>query len=395
MGANDSFVKLRKDLWHPLWTLTLPATPYAEAQSKHTFKKLREWRKLHETNWDTPPMLSQPFSDAEIKELEEKLEDRGGSKKESAHKIIHRNKRKMRVKAVLDQRANSVADLAAVLIEQDDMGAKMAEKKEKTAKSSRDFQANLMLELAQEAENGGIAKIEARKEQLEELKAKADRIGETGSDMSKSQMRREIQALAARKVKMQYSVEAVAKARKDLLASRSQPALEGGSPAPAPAKSTEITSADLHPLLPAFPIPRGDPPKRGPIRARIRQANAPIFSTEGVTIKWSNTLDAEYAEQWPDTVMHEPMGLVRHRAPRADEEAVNDVATLRGRNMKVREGWYAKKVKAMEAEMEGRERLERAGEGVLEAVRRAMEARKREYRMEKWGREDLPDTAQA
>jgi len=404
VGANSSFVNLRKDLWHPLWTLTLPASTHAEAQRKHTFKKLREWRKLHETNWESPPLLSQPFTEAEIKEIEEKLEDRGGSKKESAHKIIQRKKRKMRVREVLNQRANSVADLAAVLIEQDDMGAKMTERKEKTAKGSREFQANLMLELAREAESDGVKKIEARIEELEELKAKADRIGETGSDMTKSQMRREIQALRARKNKMQWSARMVADVRKNLIASRSQPPPEGSevsastSTDPTPATAThadptKITDADLHPLLPAFPTPRGDPPKRGPIRAKIRLANAPIFSTEGVTIKWSNTLDAEYAEQWPDTIQHEPMGLVRHRAPRADEEAVNDVATLRGTNLRVKEGWMAWK-RAQKAEgSEEREALEKAGESVLEAVRRAVEVRKREYRMQKWGREEVPVVA--
>lgn len=357
-------------------------------------------------HWESPPLLSEPYTQAEIEELEKAREDKTGSKKESIHKVIQRKKRKMRVKAVLDQRANSVADLAAVLIEQDDMGAKMNERKEKSAKSARDFQANLMLELAREAENGGVEKIMTRIEELEELKAKADRLGETGSDMSKSQMRREIHTLAARKVKMQFSVEAVAKARATLIGSRSQPPPEGSEvssststdPTPAPsthADPTKITDADLHPLLPAFPIPRGDPPKRGPIRAKIRLENAPIFSTEGVTIKWSNTLDAEFAEQWPDTIQHEPMGLARHRAPKAEDEAILDVATLRGKNMKVKENWWVRRAAAMAEGQESKEALEKAGDSVVEAVRKAVEKRKRDYRLEKWGREDVPAAAAA
>jgi len=46
-----------------------------------------------------------------------------------------------------------------------------------------------------------------------------------------------------------------------------------------------------------------------------RQANAEVYtargSVEGVRIRWANVLDAEYAETWPEQVIHD--GLEKHR----------------------------------------------------------------------------------
>jgi hypothetical protein len=38
-------------------------------------------------------------------------------------------------------------------------------------------------------------------------------------------------------------------------------------------------------------------------------------ATKPVEIKWSNILDAEYAESWPKTVVHDGMPISRHTAP--------------------------------------------------------------------------------
>lgn len=46
-----------------------------------------------------------------------------------------------------------------------------------------------------------------------------------------------------------------------------------------------------------------------------RQASAEVYtargSVEGVRIRWANILDAEYAETWPEQVVHD--GLEKHR----------------------------------------------------------------------------------
>jgi hypothetical protein len=92
--------------------------------------------------------------------------------------------------------------------------------------------------------------------------------------------------------------------------------------------SPEQLDARLRESLPEFPAPRSIP-KRGPLRARIERENAPVFSTEGIVIKWANHLDAEFAESWPETVDHQPMGFARNRAPNADQEPIMDVETSR------------------------------------------------------------------
>lgn len=49
----------------------------------------------------------------------------------------------------------------------------------------------------------------------------------------------------------------------------------------------------------------------------IRRGPPPVFSSQGVEIKWANPLDAEHALEWPADVVHAPMGYARHTAPPA------------------------------------------------------------------------------
>jgi len=51
--------------------------------------------------------------------------------------------------------------------------------------------------------------------------------------------------------------------------------------------------------------------KRGLGRQATAEALTVKGSVEGVRIRWSNILDAEYAETWPKEVVHD--GLERHR----------------------------------------------------------------------------------
>ena len=43
------------------------------------------------------------------------------------------------------------------------------------------------------------------------------------------------------------------------------------------------------------------------------------FTTEGIEIRWNNGLDAEYAEEWPENVVHGPMGYSRNVTPLVDD----------------------------------------------------------------------------
>jgi len=172
-----------------------------------------------------------------------------------------------------------------------------------------------MLDLAKEAEQGGLDAINARLTELKEAKAKADRLGEP-MEISKTQMRRELMELYARKNKMRWSVRMVKTTTEEVIKTN-------GSLSPAEQE------ARVREALPSFPTPNVSVPKRGSLRARVERANAPVFSTEGIVIKWANQLDAEYAESWPETVNHMAMGLARHRAPAAEQEAILDVGEFR------------------------------------------------------------------
>ncbi|KAF1983201.1 hypothetical protein K402DRAFT_456815 [Aulographum hederae CBS 113979] len=86
VGKKSKPSKLRKDLWKPLLTVTFP-TPY---QGLIAFRQLQEYRRMHEFCWRTQRTLSS-FDD-------------------------QKNPRSARTKWLMDQKANSVADLAAVLL---------------------------------------------------------------------------------------------------------------------------------------------------------------------------------------------------------------------------------------------------------------------------------------
>lgn len=326
-------------------------------------------------------MLALNHSKQEIERMQQALDQRGGSKKENVYDVIRHKKKKMRVAAVLDQRANSVADLAAVLAAQEALGAETQKNKDEEAKGRRDFQVQTMLDLAKEAEEGGLAAIEARMTELNEAKAKADRLGEP-MEISKTQMRRELQELHARKNKMSWSAKAVTNATQKVKET-------DGNLSPAQQE------ARVRNVLPDFPIPRTSIPKRGALRARLDRANAPVFSTEGIVIKWANQLDAEYAESWPETINHKAMGLARHRAPSVEQEAVLDVAEFRNNRTQAYEAKSGKIIASEQTEQSPEERSQKNGLNkvrgeILSAVKEAVAARaKKELAATRQGRSVL------
>jgi small-conductance mechanosensitive channel len=297
-------------------------------------------------------MLSMNYSKPEIERMQDALDQRGGSKKENVYDVIKHKKKKMRVAMVLDQRANSVADLAAVLAAQEALGAETQKSKDEEAKGRHDFQVQMMLDLAKEAENGALEEIRARRKELTEIEEKAERLGEP-AEMSKTQIRRERTEMSLRERKMAFSTRHVNEATQKVKQT-------SGNLAP------EQLEARVRELLPGFPTPKTttSAPKRGSLRARIDRANTPVFSTEGIVVKWANQLDAEWAEAWPETVAHQAMGLTRHRAPNADQEAVLDVASFRSKQIKAyeaRQGIVGSEEAGADAGLSHEERSQKTG----------------------------------
>ncbi|GAM88963.1 hypothetical protein ANO11243_069970 [Dothideomycetidae sp. 11243] len=108
---------LRKDHWKPFFVVKF-GLPH---QGLNAFKKLREWRKLHELSWDPKDVPKLEFTDAQKRTRAKKKEERqllGGVRAGGARSRL--TEWKMRRKMmVMNQKANSVADLAAVLVEQE------------------------------------------------------------------------------------------------------------------------------------------------------------------------------------------------------------------------------------------------------------------------------------
>lgn len=206
LGANHKDARIRKDLWKPLFTLTLPQA----SQGLHCYHQLREYRHLHEVHWQPSPLLARPYSEEEVEEVQKELDERGGSKKETVWDIITRRKKKLRVKAVQDQKANSVADLAAVLLEQEEMGIQVKRVKGEEEERRRLDEVAFMLALAGEAERDGVKRIEGEVERLEEVLAGAVEGEEV---LSRKRVRSEMHALKVKKVKMQFAAQAVQEAR--------------------------------------------------------------------------------------------------------------------------------------------------------------------------------------
>ncbi|KAK5681783.1 hypothetical protein LTS10_006316 [Elasticomyces elasticus] len=208
LGANHTPPKLRKDVWKPLWTLALPSSePHARVQGLHAFKKLREYRKLHELNWKPSPLLSKPYSAADIEHERKKLDERGGSKKENVYDVIARRKWNLRVKEIMDQKATSIADLAAVLSEQDEMGQKTAAKRKDEMAIDRKAEVKEILALSEAAEKGELKELEA---QLDDMRLRLESSEPDAEGKSKGMLRREFNNLFGKRARMQFAANAVA-----------------------------------------------------------------------------------------------------------------------------------------------------------------------------------------
>ncbi|WYZ40088.1 hypothetical protein EsH8_IV_000429 [Colletotrichum jinshuiense] len=94
-GKKTKPAKLRRDYWEPMALIQLPAGAGAAGQS--VFQKLREFRRLHELCWDDS-LLYTSVADSTTGALKKRV----------------RNRHERGI-ALNDQRANSIADMAAVL----------------------------------------------------------------------------------------------------------------------------------------------------------------------------------------------------------------------------------------------------------------------------------------
>ncbi|KAI4715382.1 hypothetical protein E4T48_08429 [Aureobasidium sp. EXF-10727] len=280
---------LRKDLWRPLLTATFPSP----SQGLAAFRKLRELRMLHEHNWEHP--------DANARKMPDK---------------------NLRAQIIMDQKANSIADLAWVLHGQAEMGVKMSQKREENQNRIREE----LLALAKESEEGGMPLLE---QTIRDQEATINQMKQTqqegGADApSRKQIGESMVALKQmrlRYAKMQAATQAIESAQDKAATQAEAQAARGSAP--------DQISMEIEPPT----IFTNPPPELSPIsKGRNPAVQAPLYTVEGVVIRWTNPLDAEFAAEWPAGVQHEFAGLARHTAAPVDQEPATFVEDLIQRN---------------------------------------------------------------
>lgn len=333
---------LRKDIWRPLLSVSFPSPP----QGLAAFRKLREYRVLHETKWNSN-LASNPERDESD---DHRLRNALPSKKE-------------RGRIIMDQKANSIADLAHVLREQESLGQEKERKdREKRERDDRRIRDELIA-LAEEERNGGlpvldqaIAAQESTLAALQAQKAAAGPDAPTRRILHQNTIA--LKALRIKKEKMLAAKSAIDDAK--------AAAVKQGAASGADTIELSITP----PLIFHHPDPaaRGTLPKRGNLRKAAAEKTTPVYSTAGITIRWTNPLDADFAPLWPEAVVHEAAGLVRHTAPAPDSRAVYDLGERPWRGS---DAYAAAKAKAEEDYRVEQARL--AEERRLEEERKARE----------------------
>ncbi|KAI9823631.1 MAG: hypothetical protein M1832_002412 [Thelocarpon impressellum] len=144
LGKKTVPASLRKDLWQPMASISFPKPP----QGLKAYTKLREYRRLHE--------LSYPVEDFQSET--------------NPHAVMPKKKRGRKL---MDQKANSVADIAAVLKQQEEEGREAIE------------------ELAKARDALKMAHEQASKTQLAKQKRERDaRLGAVEDTMANADRRR-------------------------------------------------------------------------------------------------------------------------------------------------------------------------------------------------------------
>ncbi|EME86155.1 uncharacterized protein MYCFIDRAFT_88290 [Pseudocercospora fijiensis CIRAD86] len=377
VGANNNPPKLRKDIWRPLWMVSLPNSRDGKRLGLQVFRQLREYRVLHETNWEIPEEMKRPYTEKEIERMRYKLDNRGGSKKETVYDIIKRKKWKMRVRMVMDQKANSIADLAAILLRQEDKGVAISGKRELALDQQKKEDQDTIISLA-ERNATEANELKAKIPAMEAVVAEAGQEAQNKDKKSKERRsafqkalhtRRDVEKIQLQIRRMEWSAAQVADAkaraafeqqeqqeqqeqRRRRAAESPQTAKPGTAEEGAHAENSSLTEQtpvkeiDYRQYLPDFPaeldpiaaakagLPIGKhsalQPENRTQKMLVKLFRQHIFTIQDITVKWANTLDAEFAERWPDGVKHDRIGFVRHIAPKPDDEPVDDVRQLRG-----------------------------------------------------------------
>ena len=207
---------LRKDLWRPLATVTFPSGQ----QGLTAYRELREYRKRHEHEW--------------------------------TYEDLKARTRKAAGRRLQNQKANTVADLAAVLQRQDKIASFHREVEERETQQ---------IEKATLSANARIAELKSSMIPLRQKMLDGDQ-----------KATEEYKAAKAEKLRLRRALS---------------------KPMP-------------HLALKHRYHPANDPSPEKPASSR-RKYHFPRISMQGLRIKWANMADAEFARTWPSSVTHEAL----------------------------------------------------------------------------------------
>jgi hypothetical protein len=317
IGRHSKPPALRPDEWIPHCVLTFPTAE----QGHNAYRKLREFRKLHELSWDktNPEWKTAPI--------------------------------KVRMKNIMDQRANTSADIAEVLRIQELHGEQMqAAVDERQAKVTEfmdkkwadiDALANAAKAKAKETDN-----VKWLEHQIRSLTLKANmKHNQNEADQKRLTKARIIQEIRLRKLQYAQRKTDQLKTVQEELTRRAAPAEEWG----AEGKLDELKE-QASALKESLAIPDGKIKDRADKRnllarheseitalegafaaqAQLEARDNPIalsvlptalkkilptpYTLDGLSIRWADIQDALYAAgQWPEPIEHEVLEVNKAR----------------------------------------------------------------------------------
>ena len=330
------------------------------SQGLAAYRMLREWRKLHELSWDPSDIGEREFfyfaDKRDDDARREKLKELGGPAVEGPRKGGPRGKERIfaiqrglsrvthqkaeRRKIIQNQKANSVADLAAVLLEQD----RMRERSEADQKENdRLYKEKLWKEIQdlykEMTKQDGLAAVRADLAAAERnLQTVAPTQNEDASRRrTRGSLKKEIRQLHQRRDKFLAITKIIDTARRqaDQEAKDSLKKVEEqASAASRQPTETEIKQANALAEVDVMAVLRLNLATLaantvfGESHELFKQATGPpqfAYTSKGVRVRWSTFTDLELAEQWPDAVEHDNLGLSRHTMPRPDEQPVLEI----------------------------------------------------------------------
>jgi hypothetical protein len=341
IGKHSTPPVLRPDEWLPHCVVTFP-TP---EQGHNAFRKLREFRKLHELAWD---------------------------KNNPGWKLLPI---KTRISKIMDQRANMSADLAEVLRIQESAGEKMAAaiaEQEDAAKqymSKKWEQINALADVAAKKERE-VDRVKWLEHEIRRLTAKLEmKHKQKEADQAALKAVRETHEIRLRRILYaQRKAEQFNQIQLELAASAA-PANAAGSEAklaelrgqaaaleetlanPDPTRTeAEIAldrellakqQADVQALEDAFTAKRQVESRdhyiaRSVLPQKLKKALPAPYTLAGVDIRWADMQDALFAAgKWPEAIEHDSLALNASRedvayltAEQFAEERMREVGSI-------------------------------------------------------------------